>query len=544
MPIGKIEAPNYDDRSWKNIVDEIFADDGPAKQLAPEWTDRHPSDPGVALVEMFAWIAESIIYRLNKTPDKHYIKLLELLNIYRDPPNPAHAILKFTADSAVTIPKATQVSTEQTETEEPIVFETEQEITLLPPQNGGKHYNEVSAYHVATVSNPEVVGTSDGITPFQVFALKNAPIYMKDFIDNIEIEINGDTWDHNSDDTFSKGGKKEYRLSPVTGEITFGSHLSDEKPGNGLIPPKDAQIIAQSYRYVIGAVKGNVPAETLTLLKNPITGVEVTNVDQATDGSDWEPVSETLWRAPQEIKLQNRAVTAEDYKYLAREATTSVGKVACLGPKTLEGTQPIEDNSDPCAGFIKKPFERCPGHVNVLITSNQTFDPGRMDEDEIRIPGPSGTVLDKVKEYLESHKVLTSILKVDQPVFVELAVEATIHYNQGVINDDLKKDDLKSEIIKNIAKFLHPISGGNHNTGWEIGEAFFLPDLFDKVRVIEGINYISKLQVGIYKPNNVGSGINWQSIDEIRLPIDEHEIICAAPSDQWKGYISLTIESE
>jgi len=547
MPSGRIEVPNLDDRTWKGIVEDIFGPNGAAKRFVPEWTDYQPSDAGVALVELFAWIAESIIYRLNKMPEKHYIKLLELLRIFRDPPSPSYAELTFKADSAATIPKTTHVSTEQTEKEEPIVFETEEEKTLtiiteadvqenpdeLQPEDVGKYWGKVDAYHVATITR-EIIGTSDGVTPFQVFALKNAPIYMQD----IEIEVDGQIWTLNPEDTFKEGASEEYRLSPVTGEVIFGSHLDTNNPGYGLIPPEGAQIASRRYRYVIGGATGNVPENSLTLLKTPITGVEVTNKEPAIGGSEWELIEDALRRAPQQIKLQNRAVTVADYKFLAREVDTAVGKVACLGPKSKEGPQPIEENGDPCAGFVTEPFKRCPGHVAVLITLNQPFDLNRMDDDVIRKPAPPippdphdpeepPYLVDRVNNYLEDHKVLTSILTVAVPIFVEINIKADIYYKYGTNNKDLLE-----KAKQTIARFLHPISGGKHNTGWEIGEALFLPDLFDKLREIPGISYISRLQLGIFDPDT--GETEWKNADEIRLAIEEHEIICAAPSGEFK----------
>ena len=61
-----LPPPRIDMRSFQDIVDE-------AKRLipryAPEWTDHNLSDPGVALIELFAWMTESIIYRLNQVPE-------------------------------------------------------------------------------------------------------------------------------------------------------------------------------------------------------------------------------------------------------------------------------------------------------------------------------------------------------------------------------------------------------------------------------------------------------------------------------------------
>ena len=52
-----------DDRSYQQIFDEALRR---IPRYAPEWTDHNPSDPGIALVELFSWMTETILYRLNK----------------------------------------------------------------------------------------------------------------------------------------------------------------------------------------------------------------------------------------------------------------------------------------------------------------------------------------------------------------------------------------------------------------------------------------------------------------------------------------------
>jgi len=48
---------------------------------APEWTNHNPSDPGITLVELFAWLCEMMIYRINQVPENNYLRFLNLLGI-------------------------------------------------------------------------------------------------------------------------------------------------------------------------------------------------------------------------------------------------------------------------------------------------------------------------------------------------------------------------------------------------------------------------------------------------------------------------------
>jgi hypothetical protein len=87
-----LPTPKLDDRTWQDVVEE-------AKKIipgfCPQWTDFNPSDPGMTLVELMAWMMEMIIYRLNRVPDKNYIKFMELMGIRLKTPQPAVTWLVF-----------------------------------------------------------------------------------------------------------------------------------------------------------------------------------------------------------------------------------------------------------------------------------------------------------------------------------------------------------------------------------------------------------------------------------------------------------------
>ena len=36
----------------------------------PEWTNHNVSDPGVALIELFAWMTDLLLFRLNRVPER------------------------------------------------------------------------------------------------------------------------------------------------------------------------------------------------------------------------------------------------------------------------------------------------------------------------------------------------------------------------------------------------------------------------------------------------------------------------------------------
>src|SRR6267143_6555346 len=87
-----LETPKLDDRRFQDIVDEAKSR---IPRYCPEWTDHNVSDPGVALIELFAWMTELLLYRVNQVPDKTYVKLLDLIGVRLNAPRAAEALMTF-----------------------------------------------------------------------------------------------------------------------------------------------------------------------------------------------------------------------------------------------------------------------------------------------------------------------------------------------------------------------------------------------------------------------------------------------------------------
>ena len=129
-----LQAPNLDDRRFQDIVDETKL---LIPKYCPEWTNHNLSDPGVALIELFAWMSETLLYRLNQVPDRFYTKFLELMGIAPFPPTAAQADLTFwlsaVLDQPVTVKAGTQVGAPGL-AGQPVVFETIEDLVIAPPK--------------------------------------------------------------------------------------------------------------------------------------------------------------------------------------------------------------------------------------------------------------------------------------------------------------------------------------------------------------------------------------------------------------------------
>ncbi len=129
-----LQVPRLDDRTFQDIVSEVRSK---IPLYCPKWTDYNLSDPGITLIEMFAWIADILLYRLNRVPEKNYIKFMDLIGIKLEPPNAATVKVTFRLTAPQTdpfiIPRETEIATVPTETQDAIVFATSEDFTILIP---------------------------------------------------------------------------------------------------------------------------------------------------------------------------------------------------------------------------------------------------------------------------------------------------------------------------------------------------------------------------------------------------------------------------
>jgi predicted phage baseplate assembly protein len=127
-----LPVPNLDDRQFTALVERERVQ---IPRYAPEWTDHNVHDPGITLLELFAWLAEMQIYYLNRVPAKHELKFLRLLGFTPRPASPATTYVTFTPSNSMEIlpiPAGTKVAAPGIGTNERIVFETDVPLRVVP----------------------------------------------------------------------------------------------------------------------------------------------------------------------------------------------------------------------------------------------------------------------------------------------------------------------------------------------------------------------------------------------------------------------------
>jgi len=153
----RLPSVNLDDRTFQDLVNEARLR---ISQSCPEWTEHNVSDPGITLIELFAWLTEMIVYRLNRIPDKLHVALMELMGIGLEPPTAAAADVRFLLSAPPAAPvlipgRTTEVATLRTPGEEAIVFQVERDTPITP--------GEPVAYVVERGRQLKSVGVAGGV---------------------------------------------------------------------------------------------------------------------------------------------------------------------------------------------------------------------------------------------------------------------------------------------------------------------------------------------------------------------------------------------
>lgn len=126
-----IPLPNLDDRRWNDLFEDGRAN---ITRYAPQWTDHNLHDPGITLIDLYAWLAEMTNYRLNRVPTRHKRKFLQLLGFKLQNPIAAETVLSF-APASATLPFVLPAGSEFEATDPDqnrIAFRTLRDTTIQP----------------------------------------------------------------------------------------------------------------------------------------------------------------------------------------------------------------------------------------------------------------------------------------------------------------------------------------------------------------------------------------------------------------------------
>lgn len=353
------------------------------------------------------------------------------------------------------------------------------------PQVRGIYLNTTWAIQAETISK-ERLGSSSG-EPNQTYQLARFPVITEDIwvneygalsegertalaarsdiVTDPVTDLQGKVsefwvcWNAVDDLTTAAATDRAYTIDRTFGQVRFGNGVQ------GTVPPAGRDNIRASYQAGGGA-SGNVAASQITTLRTTIPYVErATNPEGASSGADTETLERAIERGPQHIKNRGRAVTAEDFEWIAREASRAIARVKCLPLFNDQGASQT-------------------GWVTLIIVPSG---------DEAR-PAPTPRLRQRVEQYLRERAAnviaFPEHIQVTGPTYVEVGVSATL---VPVTLD--RAPQVEGAALRRLASFLHPLTGGYQSTGWEFGRLPCLSDFYALLEDIAGVDHVEQLSL-------------------------------------------------
>jgi|GEM_PF-351800 len=523
-----LPSPNLDDRSFDQLVEQAKA---LIREKCPAWNDLSPNDPGMVLVEVFAYLTEALIYRLNRLPEKAYLEFLNLMGVKMRPPAAAQVELLFRRTSpgrdAIVIPANIPVSMSRAGGggEPPPLFYTVEEKTLEADADAIR----VLAIH--GVMRAESVGAGTG-NPGVCLRVRHAPIVAALQSDRWDLELgvefdprkelppaseivdfglrNGKRyrlWREVESFAHTSAGDRVFVLDRARGHITFAPALdvagweadvagdvadagdamdaadageldsgaADEPKTLGAVPPA-GQDIAVRY-YSGGGSSGNkVPGGALTVLKQAIAGVEVTNPEVSSGGRDMETFENVLKRGPLEMRSLERAITATDYEQVAENESGIVNRARAFTQVDLWQ-------------------HAVPGTVEVFLVpalpQNQP-EHAPVTTEGLRGLQGDGRQLERVHELLEQRRAIGTRCVVRWADCKSVQVKARV-----VVQKDQSRHGVKERVAARLNRSINPMRRSADAPGWRFGNTLHVSHVFDICLSEPGVSYLDNVVLAV-----------------------------------------------
>ncbi|QFZ21380.1 putative baseplate assembly protein [Saccharothrix syringae] len=346
------------------------------------------------------------------------------------------------------------------------------------------------------------LGESAGV-PGQRFTVPVAPVLLDG--DPVVVQVSaGEGWeDWRVVDDFGASGPDDRHvvLDAASGEFLFPPAVR-EADGTlrryGAVPPKGAVLRVPRYRTG-GGRAGNVARGAISVLRSSVPYVSsVENREAATGGVDAETVAEAKLRAPNQLRVQDRAVTAEDHELIARQAAPSLARVRCL----------------PVDGEV--------GAARVLVVPDAVADEGDRLRFEQLVPGEE--VLAAVAERLDARRLLGTRLVVEPPRYQGITVVARLTAADA--------NRVREDALDALYRYLNPLRGGPAGDGWGFGRPVQFGEVFSVLQAVPGVLLVDEIRMF---PANPITGARGAPVDRLEVAPNalvfshQHQVAVGAP---------------
>ncbi len=350
------------------------------------------------------------------------------------------------------------------------------------------------------VVHDEELGTSDG-TPGQRFPLRRRPVVRAGRPTFLEVGGGDARRPWTAVEHFAESGSESahYRLDAAAGEVQLGPavrQVDGTLRRYGAVPRKGDVLRLTAY-HTGGGRRGNVGRGRIRVLKTSVPYVgRVENRVPAVGGADGESVDDAKLRGPVVLHSRGRAVTAEDFEHLAREAAPGAARVACVA--VPDG--PLPDGSrNPEAGAVRL--------LVVPQVAGDAFD--RMQRRDL---DPPEAMLAAITAALDARRLVGTRLLVAPPQYVGLTVVVSATAREGY-----RPDDVREDVLRALYRLFHPVEGGPDGSGWRFGRAVRAHEVHAALAALPGVDMSEDVRVQLF-PADTGTGRRAGAVDRLDLP--------------------------
>jgi hypothetical protein len=304
-------------------------------------------------------------------------------------------------------------------------------------------------------------------------------------------------WTQVPDLDASRPTDSHYIVEQATGQLQFGDGI------NGAIPAVLANdtdnLRLCSYQTCQGAL-GNVAIGKInTIVASPmipgLAKLMVTNAMPAIGGTDPETLEFAQLRARKQLKIPTRAVTSEDFEFLALATpglrvarAKAIPFVAQSGekkdpPRVIAAPAIEMTTATVCPSVPKLRTEAIvPPHVTVVVVP---YSPA-----PILNPTPSQGFLKTVCLHLDRHRLITTKVEVIAPNYVGIGVNTTLRLRRG-----FSEITIQEQVDRVLKKFLHPLVGGTEGKGWEFGRTVYRSEIYQVLEAIPSVDCVQRVDL-------------------------------------------------
>ena len=160
-----IQPPALDDRNFDDLLEELLTR---VAAHTPEWSPRL-GDPGQTLVELFAWLMDTLLYRANLIPERQRLTFLRLLGIPVRPAIAATGLVQVLWQNPDRLQAVTLAP--QAKVKGAANFETRGEFTVFPVTASGFYKRKLTPTEEAQMAEVvqglrQVYGLDQAASPY------------------------------------------------------------------------------------------------------------------------------------------------------------------------------------------------------------------------------------------------------------------------------------------------------------------------------------------------------------------------------------------